>query len=694
MIRLAVILAIVRKELIETLRDRRTLFRMVMLPILLYPVLALGLSRLEGSATEAREARASRVAVWGELPAAAASALAAEGMIEEAPWQAAPAEVRRDLEGGKLAAVPTPDWEDDPPVGKPKKAPWIEPDNPVMNAAREALGKREVDAVLVPWPGFGAALGGAGKAEVSIYFDSARADSTLARDRVERGLRAARKEARARREAARGLPLGFSDTVSIMTRNVAPARRAVGQLLGAVMPMMMIMMSLLGSFLPAIDLTAGEKERGTMQTLLCAPLRPIEIITGKFIAVFLISLLAAFANVASLSFTIRRLIPFDIGIPLSIYALTFVVLVPVSFFFSAVFLAVAAFARDFKDGQNALTPVYLTITIASAVTALPGFELNPWTSFVPVLNVALLIKALFAGEGAAELVFLVLTASAVWAALSLALAARVFEQENVLLGGKEPLRALFLPRRDAAEPTASFALTLYAVVLFVTFYGSLVLTEGRPLTTVLVTEYVFLLAPVIASVAFFRLPARATLALRAPPLRGVLAAILIGASAWTVAATATRLVPPPRAFVEKLGDTLLLGGRPFPVVLLVVAITPAICEELFFRGVIFAGLRRHGPVVTVIVSALLFALLHGSIYRLIPTFTLGAVLAWARYTTRSIVPGMIVHAMNNGIAVAILFYKPAWAAEAGEQVPLTWAAVGAAVFVLGMALLPRKPAAE
>jgi hypothetical protein len=74
-----------------------------------------------------------------------------------------------------------------------------------------------------------------------------------------------------------------------------------------------------------------------------------------------------------------------------------------------------------------------------------------------------------------------------------------------------------------------------------------------------------------------------------------------------------------------------------------------------FRGLLIAGLRRHGAIVTVLVSSLLFALLHGSIYRLPPTFFLGVALAWVRLATGSIAPGMIVHALNNGIAAALMF---------------------------------------
>lgn len=698
MIRLAVVLAIFRKELVETLRDRRTLFRMVALPILLYPILALGLGKLEGAEADAREARSSRVALWGELSPPVRAAFDALGKVELTPWRAAPDEVRRGLEQGAFAPAHAPDTDDEPAPGRAKKqeAPWAEPENPVLAAAREALSKREVDAVLVAWPGFARAVAEGKDGEATLYWDSARAESTLARDRLGRALRKSRREILVSREVARGLPAGFTRALSFEPRNVAPPRRVVGQVLGAVMPMLMIVMSLLGGFLPAIDQTAGEKERGTMQTLLCAPLRSIEIITGKFLSVFVVSLVAAFANTASMGFTIRRLIPFDIGIPASVYALTFVVLVPVSFFFSAIFLAVAAFARDFKDGQNALTPVYLPIIMATAVTGLPGFELNAWTAFVPVLDVALLIKALFLGEAAVDLVFLVLLASTVWAVLALLLAARVFEQEHVLLGGKEPLLSLLLPRRLAGGPTAGLALTAYAFVLFASFYGSLLLANAGTLTQLLVIELGFLAGTVALLVIWLRLPVRETLGLRAPSLRGVLGAALIGLSGWTAAIGLVRLFPPPAKLVEHLSESLLLGHRPFWVVLLVVAVMPALCEELFFRGLLFAGLSRHGAVVSVGASTVLFALLHGSVYRLLPTLLLGLLMGWARLVTRSIAPGMIVHALNNAIAVSILYFAPRLTGSAirGDSLPLWVHGAGLAVLTLGLVVLgrPRRAA--
>ena len=82
-------------------------------------------------------------------------------------------------------------------------------------------------------------------------------------------------------------------------------------------------------------------------------------------------------------------------------------LVPITMTTSALFVAIGAFAKDFKDGQNFLTPVYMLLVMPAGVTMLPSVELNAWTAFVPVVNIALLVKSLFAGEVRADLLFLV-----------------------------------------------------------------------------------------------------------------------------------------------------------------------------------------------------------------------------------------------------------------------------------------------
>ncbi|WP_437335958.1 ABC transporter permease subunit/CPBP intramembrane protease [Sorangium sp. So ce394] len=691
--RLAIVWTILRKELVESLRDRRTLVRLVLVPILLYPLFALAMSKLVGSEAAAREARSSRIAVWGELAEGLSTRLSSAAKLELVPWAGAPPEVREGLLSGALAppADPPPRAEEGAPGAEDPRPRWIEPDNPVLAAARAAVSAREVDAVLVPWPSLGAELGRGGKGAVAIYFDSVRADSATAEARLAAALRRARGAIVAEREAARGLPEGFSIAYDVVPRDVAEDSRKVGQILGSMMPMMLILMSLLGSFLPAIDLTAGEKERGTMQTLLCAPVRSIEIISGKFLAVWIISLLTALGNVVSLSLTVSRMLPDVMVVDPWIFALTFALLVPVTLLFSALFLALAVFAKDFKDGQNALMPAYLPLSLLAGITALPVVELNPWTAYAPVLNIAVLIKALFVGEAPVDLLFTALLSSALYACLALLFAARVFERENVLLGGQESARAVLgLRRRAGGAPSAGFSLAAFAGVQVLFFYGSLLIARASVAVQLAVSQVGFFLAPTLALVAGFGYSPRATLGLRRPSVRGLAGALLLGASAWAaIGGTVLRWFPPPEPFVRELGELVLLGGQPYLVVLLLVAVTPAVCEELLFRGLVYAGLRRAGPAVAIGVSALLFGLAHGSVYRLLPTLSLGLVLGYARHRTGSVLPGALLHALNNGLAVSLLYFKPpsAQGIVEGELLPWSVTAAAAVVSLAGLLLL-------
>ena len=569
----------------------------------------------------------------------------------------------------------------------------------MLEAARVAVTERRVDAVLVLWPDVGPALAAVGAGSVSIYFDSVREDSLEAQSRLESILDAYREGLVAERERALGLVRGFALGLDVRATNVAREARRSGQILGLFLPFLLVTMSLLGGFYPAIDLTAGEKERGTMQTLLCAPVSPIEIVAGKYLAVWVTSLIAALANIVSLGITVMRILPGDaISVSPSTLLLAFAMLLPVTLFITAVFLAVAAFAKDFKDGQNFLTPVYMLLALPAGVTMLRGIELNAWTAFVPVVNIALLIKALLISEAAPDLIFLSLLSSTAYAAMAVMLAARVFAREQVLLGGRESLRGLLgLERQPGGTPTPAFVLTCFALVLVLAFYGSLLLHSAGTMATLLVTEYGFFLAPTLLLVAGFGFAFKRTLALRRPPLVGLVAAVLIGSSAWAVAAgLLIRLLPPPESLVRALEQLLLLDGAPAPLwlVWLVIGITPAICEELFFRGLVLSGLRRLGLWPALLTCALLFGLAHSSVYRLIPTFFIGLLLSWLVWRTGSIWTSILAHALNNGIAATLVYSKPLAAAlGAGTQAYLGWKPTLAAVVVLatGMLLLRYVP---
>jgi sodium transport system permease protein len=689
--RMNLVLTVFRKELRETLRDRRTLLMMVGVPVLVYPLMIFAVNMIVESKQQQLAERTLTIATWGHVPADVAEALRS-ARLDVTPGLGLPAGLATDLAAGRVAI----------PQGGASEAPEREKANPVLDAARTTVGRKSVMAVVVLWPGFDRALAEGQLGRLTVYYDSVSEDSRAAQGRIVSALEKLRKKIVDRRARDLHLDEGFAEAIEIMVRNVASRQQQVGGFIGGLLPLLLIAVSASGGFYAAIDLTAGEKERNTMQTLLCAPLTSAEIVVGKFLTVWVVVMVSGLANLVSMAATFARVgsAMGGLKLPLPIYGIAFIALVPLAVTMSGIFLAVAVFARDFKDGQNLLTPVLLGVVMPAIVPIIPGVELDPVTAFVPIVNVALLIKALFIGKAAGDALFLAVVASSVYAGLALLLAARVFGREQVLLGGREGFRALVgIDEWRGRAPSPGLALSVFAVALVVVFYGSRLFERQGPLVQVVATEYGFFALPIVALALVLGLRWRDTFALRWPSWRSLGGAFLIGVSGWAViGGTAGRLISPPPEFARKLAESLLLGGGvPLWALLLLVAVTPGLCEELFFRGFVLSGLRAWGPWVSLGLSSLLFGLVHGSIYRLLPTFLLGLLFGYAVWRSGSIACGMLAHMLNNGIGIAMLRHAAASGgldSDATRQalanaVPWEWTLVGAVVLAAGLWLVPR-----
>lgn len=688
--RLHIVWKIVEKELRETLRDRRTLTMMVLIPLLLYPLLILGLNSLGDSQRAASDARASKVAVWGDLPKELEAKLKA-ARIELLPWAGASEEVRSRLLAAAYAPVPAAAPRKEGDSAAPEER------HPVVDAARPAILRRDVDAVLVTWPDVASSLAKAGLGHVAVLFDSVRPDSEKASDRVKEQIELYRVEEVARREKEKGLEGGFSRALEVRAQNVAPKSRRFGFGLGQVLPFLLVSISFTGAFYAAIDSTAGEKERGTLQTLLCAPLRASEIVCGKFLAVWTVAMISAAANILSMALTFSRLAG---GASLSISPwaalAAFALLIPLTLTVVALFIAVAMFAKDFKDGQNFLTPVLMLLMVPSSAGIIPGIELNAWTAMVPVVNVTLLLKALFVGEATPDSIFLVLLGSFLHALLAILLAARIFEREVILLGGSDSWRGLFGIEEGGekhATPTLSFL--TFALMFVTAFYGSLALVHMGGFKVLLIAEYGFFLAPAIVVALLLRLHFDDVFRLRLPSAGAAASGLLIGLSGWVVVTGLSfRLLPPPDSLNKALEKILMLDdpSTPLWLIWLAVAATPAVCEELVFRGLILSGFRGFGMWPAILTSSLLFALAHASIYRLLPTFLLGIAFGYLAWRSGSIVPGMIAHGVNNGV-LATISYSSKWISpvrpEQMQAVPWSWMFAAALVVMLAWAMVGR-----
>ena len=366
-----VVATIARKELRESFRDRRTLYLMILLPLLIYPLMLLSVAQVAVSQQEKLAAVASHVAVLGA--------------DESHPFVVA---LRATADTEVTLA----------PVGE--------------GSGVEALNRLNVDAII-DLHDLPAAAPLDRSPLVRVFYQSVDEGSRQALDRVEPVLRAYGATLLHDRLEAAHLQDAFANPMQwrAVDRN-APEERG-GFLLGSMLPFLIIINVLLGAYYPAIDLTAGERERGSIQTLFTAPVASNEIVAGKYLAVVCIALLSGTMNVVSLATLLGQNLlsqpglasTLDMALPTEAFGTLAVVVVLLALFVSAMLLAVAVMARSFKEAQTYITPAYLLCIIPAIIAQLPGFHYSHAMALIPGVNVVLLMKqALVSGTDLTALV--------------------------------------------------------------------------------------------------------------------------------------------------------------------------------------------------------------------------------------------------------------------------------------------------
>jgi sodium transport system permease protein len=693
--RLPIIWIIYCKEITEALRDRVTLLVLVGLPLLIYPLAIVMITGVTKHRTDVEDRHVNNVAVWGSGAAPLFNWLTStNNHLTVERWQDIPATLKIDLEAGRLQPpVPT----NLPPartggssgLAAFQSLPQAMPEDAVLQAARAVVSSKQADAVLVIWPGFDDALQGQELGQVSVYYDSVLPRSAQAWSRLSEQLSQFRQHLLKERQHERMLPQGFMKALDVREDDVAPVQRRFNNILGQFLPLLLMLLAVVGAMVASADMTAGEKDRATMQTLLCAPVHSFEIVLGKFLAIWSISLVSAVANLGGIGLTISRLTAAAHVhlIHMGTLALIGGLLLPATWTIAALFLAVAALARDAKDAGNFLGAATFAVMLPVGAALLPGVELDAWTCCVPLVNLSLLIRTLMVGTAASHLVFLTILTSLAYAALALALAARVFGREQILLGGPFSWRGFLRnDRQHSAVPTPGLVLILFPLAVAGLFYVTLALEQQRLQTIVLVTEYGVFLLPVVVLAMARRFPLTQTFSLRWPQWRSLLGAVLIGlTSSVAIGGLLFRLAPPPDSVLHDMQQLLQLGDQPAPLwnLWLVLAITPALCEETFFRGLMLSGLRRWGPWAAIFITAILFGLVHGSIYRFAPTFVLGLVLGYTVWRSGSLFCSILIHVLNNGLIATLVWIN------GGKDMPdqsIPWSLTLGAIAILGVGL--------
>lgn len=388
-----------RKELTEWLRDKRTLISTVLVPLLAFPVLMVGMTSLMTVMIGKAEKETAKVMVIGG---------------EDSPQVVAKLREVKDLE-----VVP---YEED----------W-----------KKRISEKEIRAAVDIPKGFESALTNGEAETVKIYFYQGEIKSSFGANHVEKFFDDYRDSVVSSRLASRNLPAAIVRPFEVKQENVAPPEKVSGAALGGLLGYMVILLSMTGAIYPAIDLTAGEKERGTMETILSSPLSRVDLVLGKFFLVLSASLSTAILSIISMgtSFYLvghssamekKDAAVFQLHIGLSTVLSVFLMALPLAVLFAAALLTIALFAKSYKEAQSYLTPLTFIVVIPAVASLLPGFDLNPKLALVPILSTSLVCKEIVAGTFHWNYILLILASSSVYAAAALFIAVKMFQRESVL----------------------------------------------------------------------------------------------------------------------------------------------------------------------------------------------------------------------------------------------------------------------
>ena len=737
---------IFRREVLDQLRDRRTLFMVAVLPLLLYPVMGIGMVQMTVLFSE--QPRTVVILGADDLP----TMPLVEGSRFAKTWFRIPADSE------KLRVV----TDDASPDEKLSKEAAAERKQLVQRATqlREMLGQRmqlevnAADAREAKQPAevlkLEAALRDLGEPLGSLFSssgiqvliviprdfkqnldrlrteltrrdaseppapafnfprplivqNSADEKSVIAHNRVTKVMNEWERSLLKEYLRDSGLPEDLPTPVKPTELDLAEQGQLSANVWAKLFPALLIIMALTGAFYPAVDLGAGEKERGTMETLLICPATRTEIVLGKFLTVMLFSASTAILNLGSLGFTGKYMASLaggggaasrlgDLSLPpLASLVWVVVMLLPLSSLFSALCLALATFAKSSKEGQYYLTPLLMVTMGLTVFCSSPATEIEPFYSVMPVMGPALLLKGLLKSTGPSTEIYLyaipVLLTSIGYSLLALWWAIEQFGSEEVLFREAErfDLRLWVKHLLRDKEPTPSFteAGFCFVLILLVQFLSMKTMqtammgatADNRALLAMqllMIQQIALVATPALMMGVMLTTSVRRTFSLRWPGYGRLLWAILLPFALHPLTVELQMSLQwffpkPPPGLAETM-ELMSSKNQPLWLVLLAFAVTPAICEELVFRGFLLSGFRRSGKVgVAIALSSLTFGIIHMIPQQVFNAALLGVALATICVRSRSLLPGVVFHFIYNALAVLH--------GRAGDTVPDTnvWA---------------------
>lgn len=431
------------KEMKDILRDKRSLRLMILVPTVVYPLMTFGFLGLATSMVQSQRDASSPIAMVGSDTDVRAMLSAADDKVRLVSVE----EVARDIKSLDASEFAPAHRHLDAWLADP----YLSSFDDSMKASfyYSVVKGKVVDCILEVPADYDPLRVSGDSVMFNIYYD----DQEFRSDGAETKVRSLIAEFRDS-TTIRILSLaGMSPTESkhalkpfwIYPTDVAPAEKRSGFMLALMLPYMIMIMVLIGAMYPAIDLTAGEKERGTLETILASPCGRDELTMGKFLAVFSAAFVTVFLGAISMTVTSgfgagmmggSGGSGFELAVNPASLAVVILLMVPTAVLFSAVLLAISVMARSFKEAQSYIQPMMILVILPSMVVMMPGIDLTSQLAMVPIVAISLAVKAaMLTARGEAfpwANISIVFVSTGVYAIAALFLVRQMFTRESVL----------------------------------------------------------------------------------------------------------------------------------------------------------------------------------------------------------------------------------------------------------------------
>lgn len=658
--------ALYKKEMLDIFRDKKTIIIMLVVPLLLYPVIFFAAAQISVSIMTEAQQKSYDIAL--------------------------------DFDEGRdrIADIINDDTDE-----------YDYSLNIVENISdyKQALEDKKISAYV-------SADSSNGKTTYTIYYLSSDSDSANAAPMIQDILLEYRNQLRTEKLEDAGFDAdSILYPIEVNENDTASSEQSVGYLLGTILPLILVIIIAMSATYPAIDITAGEKERGTLETMLTLPISGKEIFTSKFMAVSTITIFSAFLNILSMGimtgFMYKSIIAqtqeIKINISSFIPALVVVVFCVIIFamFISAVTMGICAMAKSFKEAQNYMTPFLLILMIAGYISFIPSIKLTMTTAIIPVLNISLMIKQLLAFEYDIASILLVFLSNIIYAMISTIILSRIYDSESIMFGDSGKELKIFEKRADikaGGTPGTGDAVIILLICITAMFYISSVFVSKSVLLATALPQCFFAVI-CLASAFYLKCDIKKTFSVKRPAVKQLAGGIFLGAGMICLNMIFTMLLS---LFMKDSLSTMnnsmdiITNGHGFAEILFVVGIIPAVCEEILFRGYFYSSIKnKFKPIHAMIIVSLVFGIYHMNLIQSTVTAVIGMMLVFAVYRTDCIFISMIMHCMNNSFSVISMYFPENPIIKALNEIssPLSIAVViitGIASSFLGIYLTKSK----